>query len=253
MSDTFLLDRDYKDFDFTNKENLKFQTVYGEQHGNIFQTVVVCILLIPFTIILVSIPHEWAYMWNGAHTFGFVTQTCQGSQNWYGYSFEAEDNNRTLRQYTGRVVSNKGTPCLKAGDSIRVQYVRYDPNTSREYTGEQDILSNICGDGFVLILLGYFAYSSVGNTRAILQARPQYARLKQRSMLINGKLTNASKADNQWSYGYYIEVDYEFMLDRQVFTGTQIKRRDDLKGKPLPQYGLPVKILYADDSAYVML
>ena len=33
MDDEFLLDPDYKDFDFTDKEKLKFLTVSGEQHG----------------------------------------------------------------------------------------------------------------------------------------------------------------------------------------------------------------------------
>jgi hypothetical protein len=49
-------------------------------------------------------------------------------------------------------------------------------------------------------------------------------------------------------------VGYEFVVDNRVFSGTQVKRREDLKGKRrLPPAGTPVRILYADDNTYVML
>ena len=56
------------------------------------------------------------------------------------------------------------------------------------------------------------------------------------------------------SRGNYIEVGYEFVVDNRVFSGTQVKRREDLKNKyRLPPPGTPIRILYADDDAYVML
>ena len=79
--------------------------------------------------------------------------------------------------------------------------------------------------------------------------------MKTRSIIIGGKITSIDKFKGQaMSRGNYIEVGYEFVVDNRVFSGTQVKRREDLKNKyRLPPPGTPIRILYADDDAYVML
>src|ERR1051325_5038057 len=152
MDDYFLLDPDYKDLDFPNKYKLKFVTVYGEQHGLIYQSILVIILstLVLF-IIFASFPREWGYWWNSDHTSGTVTQSCQASQNWYIYSFEANDKFRNPRQYAGQAFPDKNTPCRKVGDTIRVEYLRNDPDTSREFSGYSYVFTDLCTYVFVSI------------------------------------------------------------------------------------------------------
>jgi hypothetical protein len=255
MDDYFLLDPDYKDLDFPNKYKLKFKTVYGEQRGSLIEGIIVLIGFSTFVLILFfGFASEWRWLRNSDHTFGTVTQSCQASQNWYTYSFEANDKFRNPRQYAGQAFSDRNTPCHKVGDTIRVEYLRNDPDTSREFSGYSYVFTDLYGYIFVSIFYGYFAYSTIGNIRAFLLARPKYAHLKSQSIFIGGTTRSVSKVDNQWRLrGYYIEVDYEFWVDKEVIKGTQIKRRDDLKGKPLPVRGTPVRILYADENTYVML
>ncbi|MBA3873181.1 MAG: hypothetical protein H0X30_28950 [Anaerolineae bacterium] len=256
MNDYFLLDPDYRDFDFVDKQNLKFITVHGEQHGILGGALFMLIVSSVFLFIIFAVLFiDLNYWRNGEHTFGIVMRPCQASQDWYEYMFEGKDKAGNLRQFTGRTITGKNRPCRKVGDSIQVEYLRYDPDSSYEIIGFSSTLTDVCAFGFILIFFGYFVYSACRSIQAFLQARPKYARLKEKSLIIDGKISNVSKAGGLWQSrgGYYIEVCYEFWNDRQILRGIQIKRRDDLRSKPLPESGTPVRVLYADENTYVIL
>src|SRR4051812_33188340 len=99
MNDYFLLDPDYRDFDFVDKQNIKFITVHGEQHGTLGGALFMLIVSSVFLFIIFAVFFTDLDYWrNGERTFGIVMRPCQASQDWYEYMFEGEDKAGNLRQ-----------------------------------------------------------------------------------------------------------------------------------------------------------
>src|ERR1700761_8169375 len=124
MSDYFLLDPDYKDFDFTDKDKLKFVTVYGMQYGN--RLAAMCLLIgcsVFLVVIFAAMEIDFGYWRNSQHTVAKVVQACQGTGNTYTYVFLALDKTGNMHPFTGTTLTDGATPCRKVGDYIRIQYL----------------------------------------------------------------------------------------------------------------------------------
>lgn len=252
MSDYFLLDPDYKDF--PDKQKLKFLTVYGEQHTYIVLAVFLLTVYGIFFVyfLFVILPREYAYLRNGINTLAVVTESCQPSHNWYVYSFEAQDKQGNPHQYLGKTTPDKNTACPKVGDSVMIKYVSDQPELlSRETNGSSNLL-NIFGLGSCLCFPLLAFWITHRDIRAFIQARPKYTRLEKSTTLLDGIIFSVRDTKNAnvtgRARGYYIEVEYEFLFNYQIFRGTQLKRREDLAKKSLPEPGTPVRVLYADET-----
>lgn len=93
--------------------------------------------------------------------------------------------------------------------------------------------------------------------RALLKtARGQaaYRKLKESGTLLNGEVVSAKKTyRGRYAQHLFVEVTYAFTTpDGRPLTRTLAGSRPDLKDN-LPQHGTPVRVLYADDSAVIIL
>lgn len=259
MSDYFLLDPDYKDFDFPDRHKLKFRTVYGEQHKDIVLTLVgtACMGLLILFLFFKWLPEEWLYLRTSLHTTGVVTKTCSSLQQWYEYSFEAWDTKDDLNHYTGKIDQYKNDACPKLGELISLEYLPDHPESSARITGETLIFNNLCGISFLLIFAAVMIRYFIWDIRAFLSARPKYKLLTKSSAILHGTIFSIIDITNirfnARLRGHYVEVEYQFRLYDRTFYGTQTKLRNDLSNKPFPSPGTPVRILYADENTYVML
>src|SRR5690348_17332299 len=129
MSDYFLLDSDYQDFDFTEKHKLKFITVSGEQHGTFGGAIFILISYSAFALLFFSgLVSEWPWLWGSGHADGVVVEPCRSWQNWYTYTFDIVDIDGNKHQYTGKTYSGKESPCHESGDSVQVEYLANSPD-----------------------------------------------------------------------------------------------------------------------------
>jgi hypothetical protein len=258
MTDYFLLDPDYKDFDFPDRHKLKFRTVYGEQHKDIALTLAGTAfmgLLILF-LFFKWLPEEWLYLRTSLHTTGVVTKTCSPLQQWYEYSFEAWNAKGDLNHYTGKIDQYKNDVCPKRGELISLEYLPDHPELSTRTTGDTLIFNNLCGISFLLIFAAVMIRYFIRDIRAFLRARPKYERLTKSSAIVSGtifSIMDSTKTGVGRTRNHYVEVEYRFSVYERNFYGTQTKLRNDLSNKPLPPPGTPVRILYADENTYIML
>lgn len=106
-----------------------------------------------------------------------------------------------------------------------------------------------------LLLSGYYALFHALRRRNA--ARRRFRALQETHQLVQGKLVDCSgstEAGLGIQSGFYVYTDYRFYSPTgKTLTGQQKKRRDDLHKQALPTPGTPVRVLYADDDAYVML
>lgn len=122
----------------------------------------------------------------------------------------------------------------------------------------------IISAGAVLLAGG----AEVENLFHTLNSNKRYQNLVSNGILIDGQITRIqvqeAKAYVRDKYPpfqlrelrdtYYIHVVYTFTSpDQQVISGEQTRARNDLRDKPLPPVGTPIRVLYADDNTHVML
>lgn len=126
-----------------------------------------------------------------------------------------------------------------------------------------DLSFSSMGAGFFVMLLlinlvlvsGYYALFHALRQR--YTARRRFRRLQQTHRVITGEIV-ASDGVLHTGYGessaYHLMVQYQFQSSSgTTLTGRQQRRREDLRGQSIPPPGTPVRVLYADDDAYVML
>lgn len=93
--------------------------------------------------------------------------------------------------------------------------------------------------------------------RAILRkvrGQAAFRKLKESGTLLNGEVVSAKKIyRGRYTKHIFVEVTYAFTTpDGRPLTRTLAGYRPDLKDN-LPQPGTPVRVLYADDSAVIVL
>ncbi len=126
-----------------------------------------------------------------------------------------------------------------------------------------DLSFSSMGAGFFVMLLllslvlasGYYALFHALRQRYV--ARRRFRRLRQTHRVITGEIIESDGA-LYTGYGessaYHIMVRYQFQSPSgATLAGRQQRRREDLRGQPIPPSGTPVRVLYADDDVYVML
>lgn len=257
MTDYFLLDPTHKDF--PERQKLKFLTVYGEQHTFIIVALIApFILTLTIYIMVVLVLIEWGYLLLGVTTQAVVTETCQKSDDSFTYTFDVTDARGNVKHYVGKKDDVKLNSCPKVGDAIEIIYIQLRPITSRPLT----TLTLWEFIGLLLLTLApvnYYVWMRelLGSVRAFIKALPKYNRLKLVTRSVDGMITGTRKAPKvkfaPRRDGYYIEVEYEFVVDNMIYRNKQVKRRTDLNDKTYPKIGTPVRVLYADADAYVML
>ena len=260
MSDYFLLDPDYKDFDFLDKQNLKFLIVYGEQHTFIVLAIVLPVILCSFLYFIIFglfLP-ELGYVVLGASAQATVITACQATNYSYTYAFDIIDMQGREHHNLGTVSLSRSDSCPQLGSSITVDYIQGQSKISRPSQGLEISWLKIS----LAVLMAWYAYSWIREVprtiKAYTAARPKLDRLKGASaVILDGTLVRANQAPKvkfgRRREGYYIEVEYDFVVYDHFFRGKQVKRRNDLFQKPLPPPGTPVRVLYADENTYVML
>ncbi len=258
MSDYFLLDPDYENF--PDKQKLKFLTVYGEQHTYIALAILMLIFsILMFLLMLSALWQELPYFTGSEQTQATVKASCQPTHKSFTYTFEVADTQGKMQQYAGEVPQDRNTPCPKAGDQITVEYIFDKPSSTARYMPEgTSSLSTMCVFGFALLVMIVFIQSAYIDVAAFFQARTKYPLLKAATAILTGRIiaVKNSKKDNvhgRLRGDYCIEIQYEFIVNKQLLTGKQLHRRNDLIGKQLPPPGTHVRILYADENTYVML
>ncbi len=257
MSNYFLLDNDYKDFNFHNKHNLKFRTVYGEQHTFIVLAVILAIFfpLVLFDLTTKVLLPDFIFLTFGATTQAVVAKTCQSPSTAFTYTFDGIDAWRNVQHYEGQDYATSSLLCPEVSDRIEIFYIQGHPQTSQK-AGDSGAIS-IMIFGIIDAYGCYWLWKLLQEIRAIINARPKYDKLKRASMIVSGVINHAGKAPKatfavRWS-GNYIEVEYEFVADNRIFRHKQVKRRDDLRDNLLPPPGTPVRVLYAAADTYIML
>ena len=111
-----------------------------------------------------------------------------------------------------------------------------------------------CAFPIMLIFTGVYVFLGVRGIWSYFKARRLAKRLRD-GVVLSGKLVEASgKTHGRGNSLYHVYVKYQFVTPAGVeLSGKQRYRREDLNGKPLPESGTPVKILYVADDCYVML
>ncbi len=125
-------------------------------------------------------------------------------------------------------------------------------------------------DGIILIIAGATALlactTEIINFFHGLRMNKRYDLLIKNGVLLSGTIKNIYVKEQRFYYRdknfqmkeyrgtYYIVVIYTFTTpDQRTITGEQIRIREDLRDKPLPPDGTPIRVLYADDNTHVML
>lgn len=256
MTEYFLLDPYYKEF--PQSKPLLFSTVYGGQYpfiGLTFFLLMICLLGI--LIMVTALLRELNYVSNGEYSRGVVTETCSRARNSYFYSYNAPTDDGSMKTYIGENKPSKNESCPQIGNSISVEYLRSQPKTARVVTSGLGSLFDVCLIGGFVIFLFVMTKSFLNDIREYRRASTRYERLKNVTTILDGKIFSVLDSANhgvRGGYkGYYIAVEYVFVVNNQRLYGTQIQKRDDLYKESLPQSGTPIRVLYADDNAYVML
>ncbi len=99
-----------------------------------------------------------------------------------------------------------------------------------------------------------------------LKMNKRYEQLVKSGMLLDGTIANIRVKEQRFSYRdkdfqmkeyrgtYYIVVTYTFTTpDQCLISAEQIRVRNDLRDKPLPPIGTPIRVLYTDENTHVML
>jgi len=125
-------------------------------------------------------------------------------------------------------------------------------------------------DGIILIIAGATALlactTEIINFFHSLRMNKRYEQLVKTGVILNGTIANIRIKEQRFSYRdkdfqmkeyrgtYYIVVTYTFKTpDQRMISGEQIRIREDLRDRPLPPIGTPIRVLYADDHTHVML
>jgi hypothetical protein len=259
MTDYFLLDPDYKDFDFPDRHKLKFLTVYGEQNTFIVLAVlgIFMLCLAFYSLIFGLFLPELGYLILGATAQATVITTCKEAGRSYTYAYDVIDMRGDEHHNIGEAQPSNSDTCPQVGSSITVDYIQGQSIISRPAKG----IGLPLGSVLFTVVFTVYAYrwlrEMLESIHAFLNTRPKLARLKKQSRILDGVISFIGVAPKpkfagRWE-GYYIEITYDFIAYDLFFRGKQVKRRNDLRGKPLPPPGTPVRILYADENTYVML
>lgn len=140
-----------------------------------------------------------------------------------------------------------------AGDMLHVIYVSIDPRQVR--ITEDDIIRQQLTSGLCTLPITLVALVIIARCCLTLYHSASgefiYRRLRHKSVVLDGELIAVTKAASRWRYS--ITLEYRFMTPRKrLLGGIMTVRRNDFR-RNRPFVGTPVRVLYADDNAYVML
>jgi hypothetical protein len=155
---------------------------------------------------------------------------------------------------------------LKTGDSVRIKYLPTDPNVST--LAEVDMNASLGFMGSLLIIIGALGTLITGvYLLPVVSAALKELHLRRYGKILNGQVLSCRRYKNEaptslnpHEYGsalsnlFFIELSYRFKLpDGKEITSWDKRKRDDLKGKSLPTFGLPIAVLYLDEKHYKVL
>lgn len=255
MTDYFLFDPAYKDFPLKGK--FRFSTVYGGQYRFIGMTLLTIVALLGIILLFVLLaPQELRFLQESVRKRGFITQACSSTSDKFTYVYEVSDNDGNVQAYSGKGSPGKNQTCPKVGDRILVEYLPSEPQTSRATSAGVSNSSYVGIMCLGLLFIMSCLFMEFTNVSAYLQARKRYKRFQNATTEIEGKVVAIYGREGisvHDAFTYLIYADYEFELNNRRYQGQQIKHRGDLGGLTLPPVGTPVRVLYADDEAFVML
>lgn len=229
----------------------------GGQYRFIGMTILVIVAL--FGIIIAALliaPQELRFLQESVRKRGFITQTCSSTVGKFIYTYEVQDGDGNLQSYSGTDFPGKNQTCPKVGDRILVEYLRSEPQTSRATSAGVSNTAYVGVMGLALLFIVGCLFMEFTNVSAYRQARKRYKRFQNAATEVEGKLLSIYGKEGvsvHDAFTYLIYADYEFEVNNKRLRGQQIKHRGDLRGQWLPPPGTPIRVLYADDDAYVML
>jgi hypothetical protein len=227
--------------------------------------------LLPMTLVSVGISFFLAYMIYGfsvvplfIHVFGQdvtgsmidcrMSENKDGSMKVSSYTYTYSWDNQEFKRVHANFNGEDGDCNQDLNQPISIRVLPFNPVASRpsaDISGLSTMSLSVWGVG-VIMILGTFGLCLI-HVRYV-QARIIYPRLTQNGILLEGEITRISGDTPSKSNQYFVSVKYQFQSPTgRILKGRAHAHRQDLRGKDLPPVGTPVTILYADDSAHMML
>jgi hypothetical protein len=162
------------------------------------------------------------------------------------YQFEVREG-RHMGSYRGEQKVGKGKyNSVEVGDVVSILYDPNDPTLSR--------MADLNTSPIALIVIGgAIVFLGLMLGRAGFRNRKENELLAQEGKILYGAIATCSGIRERSSY--IINVSYSFISPEtgEKIRGRMFKTRNDLRGKPLPEPGTPVAILYRNDEHHEML
>jgi hypothetical protein len=268
MADYFYLDPDYENF-VLGQTKLKFSTLFAM---SIYEFVLGMILSVTFIIpvavwLSVSFAQE-IHLQYRYYTIGLnntVTVTDCKIDDWgnrgkaprISYIYQVNSVDYKDDYQVPRTDIN--CEAFPIGQALKAKYLPQEPwllritEASANATGWDTTFNYLLIVGMIL----FFGFGVVYFVMTLINyfiAKLHHSHLSKNSTLLDGQIINAKSAIRDKPGYYYLDVTFTFQAPNgQNLKRKQSNKREDLRGKPLPEIGTPVRILYADDNAYVML
>jgi hypothetical protein len=159
------------------------------------------------------------------------------------------------------IIVNNYIDCDDApvGSTIQIQYMPHEPTQTQVVDARLqppifDRYGVYCAILIALAGFGFYTFIGIRGMVSYRKARRKARRLRD-AVLLDGSLTETTGITHGKSGSlFHVHVTYAFQSPLGVeMVGKQHYLRDDLNGKPLPAPGTPVKVLYTDDTCYLML
>jgi hypothetical protein len=257
---TFYLDLDYVNFG-RDKTRLKFDTLSDVSTGEVIFMAVVAFVLIGLGVfnLIFAINRDNRYRAEGQPTTLTVTDCRMVKRGTKGasrvpqvsYTYEADGT------FTGSDKPDGNCNDYPVGSTLNGMYLRTNRGLSRIVTPEQlaqPFLQRHTTPLTTFFVTGLMSLLPIHSVWKYLRAWQRYPRLRDKGRLLPGYVVRAETRMRYKSMRHFIYITYTFVTpDGTRLERKQSKQREDMLSKRLPLSGAPVKILYADDNAHVML
>ena len=197
-----------------------------------------------------------------AHRRGSAGSMNQGILHYVTYQFMVDEVQVKKEQFVPRLSYQR----LKDGASVTVKYVPSNPQLAT-LTG-QDADVSLGAMSFTQIVIGL-----VGGTIVLVYLLPALFRLwwafnlRLRGTILHGEVLACHRYQNSAPTGlafadygsalnstFFVELSYRFHTPPgRIIQGRCTQQREDLRGKALPKFGMPVYVLYLNDAHYQVL
>lgn len=271
----FALDPNYADSQ--DGEGLTLRTVYDDRDPDArFSIGCAALAVLPLLalglLMLAQVARAWVlsarFDASGVETWGelrrcdrlYVFLTEVGTRFFYVYTVPGAGG--TSRSIIGQATDDSDGSyfrlCEPSDRLLRIQYLPDDPTLSRVidplYSGERWLWREALIGAACLLLIVIVVRWARREQAGVLAARARYARLRSSGRVLMGEIVSAQNRAVGRQRENVLLVDYRFTSPTgAVLHGRQRKYRLDLRSQFPPEPGTPIRILYADDDAYVAL